>query len=555
MQPQLVSHLRNHNESLSDIDNCLDATCVCTSSISGRCDGLAQNLVDLIPDLNQLARTNLTNSMVYKSIWAAQGAAPGGNCASQSRLVDVAPALDAQSFSALTKWAQTALLWNLVESQDVDAVQTLQKFIQRAPWKSFGPGNTAAFATTVSGYTFNFATQEITQPNQFFVDRGQPTSAQLAQVDSVARSTLDRMYSFAFGRIHAFYRAISFLPSFFPASSTQHEKALSHFWTTVLQQKSSDLSVFMAALSVSPILLPFDAASQGSQSLSSLLKDLPAPPFPPPLACYPGLDSVEIHKVNSIESDVFDLPPISNASRFDSSCFPDRPIYGVLDVLRLRLPFNDPGPGVARQAVVLKRDVSSRVLVYSGETLSSLPGPSNITTLTATQLDPRQYGALGIYHHVVLNYLSAIPDVNVAIELVKYVLASASVPATPPTNSSILFRSIATIPVMEVAVFGSIGPSDISSAVSAFTTSPGSLFFGSDQGTDLRNWAITERGVSIAWAESALSPLIVRDNDFSEPAFHDTWKAVSTALQYNVEGISLINVTEAFRKTQRFTST
>lgn len=176
----------------------LDATCVCTSSVSARCDGLAQNLVDLIPALNKFARANLTSSMVYTSIWLAQGAVPG-NCASQSRLVDVAPALNLQLFPDQTIWARTALLWNLVQSQDVEAVATLQQFIQKAPWKNFNQTNPAAFSANVSGYIFNFATREVTQPGQSFVDQGQPTSAQLSQVGPAAKSALDRMYSFAVG--------------------------------------------------------------------------------------------------------------------------------------------------------------------------------------------------------------------------------------------------------------------------------------------------------------------------------------------------------------------
>lgn len=324
---------------------------------------------------------------------------------------------------------------------------------------------------------------------------------------------------------------------------------MQHYWTTVLQRKLADLNVFITALSVSPILLPFDAVTQKTNSLSTLLNDSTLS-FPPPLACYPGLSSVEAQRVSSLEGLVFGLPPIPNATRFETSCFPDRPIYGVLDVLRLRLPFND-GPG-ARQAAVLRRDTSPRILVHSGEVVSSHPNTSNTTTLTPTQLDPREYGTLGQYNHVVLNYLSSIPDTNVAMALVDYVLNSVSHPAVPPNDSSILFHSIAAIPVLEVAVFGSIGPSDITSTVSAFTTFSGSLFFGSDQGGIFRNWAISGRQVGIAWAESALSPLVVQDKSFSDTAFNETWNATSLALDNNI-GVSLLNVTRAFQDTKRFT--
>ncbi|RDB29514.1 hypothetical protein Hypma_015425 [Hypsizygus marmoreus] len=515
----------------------LNSTCVCTSSLTGQCDGLAQNIFDLIPAVNNLFLSNLTANSVYNKIWLAQGAVPG-SCASQSRLVDVAPALTPQTFPNVTEWAQTALLWNLVESQDLTAVAALQKFIQKAPWKALYQANAdaSAFSTTVSGYIFNFATQEVKQPSASFVNVGQPTAAQLSEVGPDAQSTLDRMYSFA------------------QASSTQHQIALENFWTTVLQQRAIDLPVFMSAFGVSPVLLPFDATlSQQPQSVTSLLTPSPLS-FPPPLSCYPGLKANQIQQINAIEGGVFALTPVSNASRFDPACYLARPIYGVLDVLRLRLPFLDPRAGIPRQAAVLTRDVAPRVLLRVGGILSPLPGPSNVTTVTAEQTDPRQYGTLGQANHVVLQYLSSIPDVNVATALVKYILASASIQPTPPTNSSIIFRSLSTIPILEVAVFGTVSPSDISSAVSSFTTPSGTLFFGSDQGTAMRNWAITGCHTTIVWAESALSPLVVRDSDFSDQIFNQTWTAVSTAMRNGVRNIGLVNVTETFRVTQKFSA-
>ncbi|KAG5648073.1 hypothetical protein DXG03_007108 [Asterophora parasitica] len=490
----------------------LNSTCVCTSPLSGQCDGLAQNIVDLIPAMNQLFSVNLTSNAAYNRIWLAQGAVPG-SCASQSLLTDVAPALTSQN---IAEWAQAALLWNLVESQDLKATTTLQKFIQ--------------------SYTFNFASREVTQPSISFVAVGQPTAAQLSNVEPVARSALDRMYSFA------------------SASSTQHQTALENYWTTVLQQRLSDLSTFISAFSVSPILLPFDATlSQQPQSLDALLTPSTSAPFPPPLACYPGLTPDQMQQVNEIEGRVFGLPPVSPASRFDPDCYPDRPIYGVLDVLRLRLPFTDPRSGIARQAAVLKRAVSPRVILYSDLTLGSLPGPSNTTSLTLSQTDPRRYGTLGQFNHVVLRYLSSIPRLDVATALVSYVLSSASIQAIPPPATSILFDSLSMIPIMEVAVFGAISPSDISSAVSSFSTSSGALFFGSDQGTALRNWVLTGCGGAIAWAETSLSPLVVRDSDFSDEVFNQTWTAVSTALRNGVENIGVVNITDTFTVTNKFT--
>lgn len=109
-------------------------------------------------------------------------------------------------FPNRTQWAQSALLWNLVQSQDIQAVSVMQKFVVGANWKQLGSldgpvPDSVSFSTTVSGFKFNFAAQEVTQPSASFVASGEPTYAQIAQVGSTAMSALDRMYSFAIGEV------------------------------------------------------------------------------------------------------------------------------------------------------------------------------------------------------------------------------------------------------------------------------------------------------------------------------------------------------------------
>src|ERR1700678_2979526 len=164
----------------------------------------------------------------------------------------------------------------------------------------------------------------------------------------------------------------------------------------------------MAALSVSPVLLPFNASSPSIQTLYS---NSTSSLFPPPLACFPNLTSEVQEQINSVEAGVFGLQPIANAaSNFDTSCYTDRPVYGVLDVLQLRLPFLDSQTGTVKQAVTLTRDANPRVVLYNGLMFST---PLNGTyTVTSSQLDARQYGTLSLFDHVVLQYLTSIPDVN-----------------------------------------------------------------------------------------------------------------------------------------------
>lgn len=186
----------------------IDATCVCTATTPGQCGNkLAQNLVNLIPTLNTLFTTDFTPVTLSKAIWLAQGD-PGNSCANQALLVDVAPGLDVNTFPNRTQWAQTALLWDLVESSNTADVSTLRKFATSAPWSNLGasdgptPDPSSSFTTTVSGFQFNFAAQTVTAPSVTFADIGQPSSAQIAQVDATARGALDRMYTFAAGMFH-----------------------------------------------------------------------------------------------------------------------------------------------------------------------------------------------------------------------------------------------------------------------------------------------------------------------------------------------------------------
>jgi len=126
------------------------------------------------------------------------------DCAAQARVVDVAPALDSQTVPNRTEWAQGALLWSFVLSQNASAVGELGDFISQAPWSNLpgdGPvtGGLPKFSTTQLGFTFDFAAQTVSEPSVSFVTDGQPSSTQLAEVGSTARTALDRMYSFASG--------------------------------------------------------------------------------------------------------------------------------------------------------------------------------------------------------------------------------------------------------------------------------------------------------------------------------------------------------------------
>ncbi|THH34033.1 hypothetical protein EUX98_g183 [Antrodiella citrinella] len=485
--------------------------------------------------LHWIERTSFTTASLAQAIWLAQGD-PGNSCANQARLVDVAPGLDVATSPNRTQWGQAALLWDLVESNNLPDVSTLQKFVVSAPWSKLGspdgatPDTSSKFTTTVSGWVFNFAAQTVTAPPQTFVNIGQPSSAQIAKVDDTARAALDRMYTFAL------------------ASATQHQKALSTYWTAVLQQNAANLNQFLSRVRGSQILLPFDATlSSGNQPLSALLTNSSSAPFPPPLACYPGLSVTQVQAISTFETTVFNLSSVSNATKFDTSCFPDRPIYGVLDIAGLRLPFVDSRTGVAKQAAVLttpSTEAVTRVVVYSGEVLGALPGSSNLPVLNSTVMDPRRFGTMNHLEHVILQYLQSIPDVNVAIALVEYVMAGS---AAPPTSDNILFSGLATLPAIEVAVFGTIDPSDVDSSLSSLSDPGGKLFFGSDQSLAVRQWTIDAVQSHVEWTALATSSDAVEDSSFSDINFNEVWNPAFAFFHTTNQAIvGVSNITQGF---------
>jgi len=492
--------------------------------------------------VNTLFSTSYTPVSLSRAVWLAQGD-PGNSCANQARLVDVAPGLNVNTSPNRTQWAQAALLWDLVESTNLADVSTLRKFVLSAPWRKLSspdgavPDPSSSFTTTISGYIFNFAAQTVTPPSQTFVNAGQPSHAQIAKVDDTARAALDRMYTFAL------------------ASATQQQKALAAYWQGVLQQNPSNLNLFLSRVRGSQVLLPFDATSSpGSQPLSSLLTNSTSAPFPPPLACYPGLSTTQMQSISTFETSVFGLPSASTASKFDTSCFPDRPIYGVLDIAQLRLPFIDSRSGVAKQAAALSTvstEVVTRAIVYSGEVLSALPGSSTLPTLNSTVMDPRRFGTMNHLEHVILQYLQSIPDVNVAIALVDFVMAGSGI---PPTSDSILFDGLATLPALEVAVFGTIDPSDISSSLSSFSDPSGQLFFGTDQSLALRYWTINAAQGQVEWAELATSAGIVEDGSFTDVNFNLVWNpAFAFFHSSNTAVVGVSNITTGFCAVHKLT--
>jgi len=423
------------------------------------------------------------------------------------------------NFPNRTQWAQSALLWDL-QSLNTSA---LQDFVVNAPWSLLtvdGPvheSNSSLFTAVTSGYQFDFASQILSVPSLSFLADGAPTSSQAAEVSSTV--SLDRMYSFA------------------AAASAQYQGLLQSYWVTNLQRTLDKLPLFMASLRSAPMLIPFDVESSPVRTLltSSVT-------FPVPIACYPGLTADQLQQINTLEN-IFGLSSVtSTAKQFNSSCFATRPVYGMLDILRLRLPFADSRSNVARQAVALHSDVGPRAIVYSGEVLSAFPGTPNISS-QGISLDPNTYGTLNHLNHVVLQFLSSMPT-DIASAVVDFVLSNST---TPPTSPSILTST--TIPVLEVAVFGTIAKTDLDFVASGLADAAGSLVFGSSEGETLRDWAIPITG-NLVWTEFFNSSLVVHDT-FTSAVFNQTWAATAAALANHVT-VGVSNITTSFQQTGLF---
>jgi hypothetical protein len=157
----------------------------------------------LIPDVNAIFAANFTPNVVASALFNAQGAVVDGKCNAQAALIDTTPGLTRKASPNRARWAQAALLWNLVLSEDVGATIALQNFIVKADWSKLIPSDgvtqddSGRFRTVQSGYMFDFAAQSISPINKTFTDNGRVSEAQAARVPYVSGNVLNRMFSIA----------------------------------------------------------------------------------------------------------------------------------------------------------------------------------------------------------------------------------------------------------------------------------------------------------------------------------------------------------------------
>ncbi|KZV94105.1 hypothetical protein EXIGLDRAFT_767400 [Exidia glandulosa HHB12029] len=518
----------------------MDATCVCTSGDS--CMPVAQALVPVLSAMNRNFNLAVTLPDIALTMWDLTGVHVG-TCAAHANLIDVGAGLNGITFPNHTLWAQSALLYSLHRSQDLESVATMRHFIASANFtvlSSDGPvsGYSDRFGMSTLGYAFDFAAMTAVAPVTSFEDDAHPAAEQLNALPVAARDTLDNVYTFA------------------KASATQRSVALSKYWTAELQLPESSLASFIKAMQTAPVLLPFDATfSTTSAGMEDLFASSSTLSVPPPAACYPRANFTDLQIITDFEQRAFGFPELTAANTaWNTSCIAERPVYGVLNPLHLRTPFLTTAqhPG---QAVALEQPPKYRAIYHLGDILASFPFDHPRSDLTLDFIGPREFGTVDHLHHILLSYLQAMPTVKLAATAAQFIIDAASSPwSSPPPSTSALFDVAAQLPVIGVAFFGTLSPSDVSSFYSDFSSPSGSLFFGSDVGSKFRSWALDVVSAPISWANGSLSAQFVKDEK-EDTTFDEVWDAAAQLIAAGPTGSdALATVVQMFSRDLYFES-
>lgn len=295
------------------------------------------------------------------------------------------------------------------------------------------------------------------------------------------------------------------------------------------------MSKFISALNSSPVILPFDTSSRDVTEFLVNTTSNDGISLPAPVACLPDISPQGRRNVDLIESNAFGLVALGDGpSTLDSSCFPDRPLYGVLDVLRLRRAFGDERSSMRIPSAQLISDAAPRVVLHNGEQLVGLTGANDTgiaaqTEFTEVFADPREYGTFGHLNHIALSWLQSFPNVSLATLAAQHVL-SINDASTPPTSGNPLFdqtNGLMDFPTIEVAVFGTMLPTDIEVFRADFGTPTGGLFFGSNGGEIFRRWALRDDNDVILWSESSTASQVVREHLQEDADFETVWTQAS----------------------------
>ncbi|KAG8818241.1 hypothetical protein FRC17_010893 [Serendipita sp. 399] len=506
----------------------LNSTCICTSTAPGQCAPVAQNLLDLLPAVNDLFNMNITQATLALTLWDLQGQQIG-SCAAQARLVDVAPSLNMSSSPKRTQWAQGAILYNLLQSYDLASTAALRRSVSTSDFRGLQgvdePVSTdsSSIAFQASGFVYDFASMTLAPSAVDWKANSGADQVQISRVGFFADRALDRMYSFS------------------TASSVQRWTALTRYWVNVLRLPQSDLTTFISSFSKSPVVLPINAFSPAiSAFLNATAASNDGTSVVPPIACLADITTTGRNNTNLVEHEAFGLDTASATAptTLDPSCFSDRPVYGLLDVLRLRRSFNDDRSSMRIPMVQLSTSATPRVVLHSGEQLVGLTGNGDTGVATrdlfsSLDVDPRQYGTMQHLNHIALTYLQSFPTTALARQAAQFI-TNAGDQTSPPAAGDSLFddtNGFADLPAIEVALFGSVLMADVDVVHADLGTPNGTLFFGSERGASFRRWALRDEADVLVWSNSTSAARVVREKKESNSEFESVWEQAAELIK------------------------
>ncbi|GAA5914623.1 hypothetical protein JCM8208_002094 [Rhodotorula glutinis] len=448
------------------------------------------------------------------------------SCQAQLALLTL-PNLPSSTFPSRLAFTESALVHTLALAESNSSLSQLRTFASALSFAPFGDAPATKpnsnYQVIAGGWTWDFSVLQRSATGDWA---------------SVVKPSSDSLVRLA--AAPAALRALDRLAPVAAAASAQRTKALEHYWATTLGREVDELQAFREAVQRAEIVVPLDATASvggGSSMMDVAQAQAGAGSFPPAIGCWSGLSESVVERVNAVEVDVFGLSAVSGSQSLDS----DRPLYGVLNLLHLRLPFpsSDKRSSLPQQSLVLKSGaVADRLTVHAGELLVAGPLAAAPTSpsLPAT---PERFGLLSRLDHVLLDFLLAL-HVATANDLVDYVVSSPSSPPSPSTHPSLLDNSL---PLLEIQLWGGLQYADIDFSRSSLAASSSSssssstgLFFGSGAGDTWRSWALSNTQHAslsrVEWVDAAESEEVVVDQGRGGSAFEGVWaQAASGSLK------------------------
>lgn len=350
-----------------------DATCVCPDGSDDCQARIARSLITSAADAQKLFTPPINTTRLASSMAAYMPGTSINDCSAQALLLNL-QSLDPSRYSKRSKWFKAVMLWDIASSEDFsshtlrDGIDTQSYWLwQDSP--SFTPEKD--FQTLSHGYSVDTAYEKVFVP---------PVSIDAAQLSADQLARLNNDTSIAFTHVI----------SLATAAATQRSLALAHLFAE-LGYTAQQQAAFLSAIANATVYFPFDVtASMDNRNMMDIASSQSSAgrTFPIPLGCQSGLSSAELQTINNIESDIFGLPEAQSLATFDQDC-PNRPLYGILNIFNLPLPFL--GSGVPQQAVAVMASVSSKMGNRGSCRTQIAFSPKGILTLVSQFYDSTGY--------------------------------------------------------------------------------------------------------------------------------------------------------------------